>query len=687
MAKIEQLYEAVVSRDDAFLSFIPIALPFDAKALSQAGDGLAGGDALAALEAAADFAILANYIPPVADIWSQDGRLLWDVYERVLSDARLAAPALTDGERQRLREAQALLTDPATGEPTATFLRYQELQSAYLQAKERQAAAMLTAENSTDPAVIAEWEAKEDGLRGEVEAALTKWRTLGSLDAIDEALAVDAHLSGLNPAVRFADARDRLQRAKRTALAAGTGTFFDTAYLPREMFAPQTVWTTVELDASEIESLTAGAEDDSGSEGAADDQDDGDDLEIKRLSVEIGRADVLRDWFDVDLITSHSWQWRFDSPELSDGGDPPQGSLPAFVTAMLFVRNLEVELEPDSISNRALVADMQAGKPMLLGNIVLQQVASTMDASTVTKLTSAKAGLQSHSIAALTARMVAPDAGPAGSPAGGSPASGPDVAPDAPASGPALFMGHARPATLLAARMASTAAPTARGISRPGAAPAALAAAARVARVTRPTVRDHRSISGRPRVRDHRTSTRPERPARPDRPDRPRPTRHPRPRVRDHRSSWGRSRLEEILGRDRIVVRVPSERNSSGVGGTVTAKGAAGANGQPLEGARVAFTDRGGKVVRSVVTDADGAYRARLAPGLYVAAATFEGFAEFAPNEPLEVRRDAMTALDIELVPAVAEPEVHRQAGIQLIAVLCRELPKAPDPDPNLDWS
>src|SRR5690606_35741305 len=196
--------------------------------------------------------------------------------------------------------------------------------------------------------------------------------------------------------VRFAEARDRLERAKRNALGAGTGTFFDTAYLPREMFAPQTVWTSVELDASEIATLTSGADEAAGAAGGSEagsgvtaaigegaggeETTEDDDLEIERLSVEIGRADVLRDWFDVDLLTSRSWQWRFDSPALSDGGDPPQGAMPAFVTAMLFVRNLEVQLKSNSIRNHALVAEMQAGRPMMIGNIVLQQVASTVDA-------------------------------------------------------------------------------------------------------------------------------------------------------------------------------------------------------------------------------------------------------------------------------------------------------------------
>ena len=183
-------------------------------------------------------------------------------------------------------------------------------------------------------------------------------------------------------------------------------------------------------------------------------------------------------------------------------------------------------------------------------------------------------------------------------------------------------------------------------------------------------VRDHRTgDSGRAHVRDHRAGA------------------SSRPKVRDHRLSWGRSRLEDLLGKDRIVVRVPSGRSKSGVSGTVTTTGAGGASGGPLEGARITFSDASDKPVSSVVTDAAGAYRARLAPGHYRVSAVFEGFEEFAAAEPVAVRQDATTDLDIQLAPVVAAPEVHRQPGIQLIAVLCRELPKAPNPDPNLDWS
>src|SRR5690606_41839865 len=86
MAKIQRLYQDVVADEDAYLAFIPIALPFDAEALRIAAYSPSDGrEAARALEAAADFAVLANYVPPVASVWAQDGRVLRDVYPQVLT--------------------------------------------------------------------------------------------------------------------------------------------------------------------------------------------------------------------------------------------------------------------------------------------------------------------------------------------------------------------------------------------------------------------------------------------------------------------------------------------------------------------------------------------------------------------------------------------------------------------------
>lgn len=668
MAKIEQLYRNVVDGDDAYLAFIPIALPFDGEELRLAVDSTAGPEAARALAAAAEFAVLANYVPSVAPIWSQDGRVLWDVYREVLTRAKVAAPALSEAEAERLAAAQGLLRDAETGEATAAYQRYLDLQESYLQARERFTSAKLTAENSDDAVVAAEWHATQERLQVDVDRALEEWRSRGGKAAIEDALATVSRLSSLNLETRFADAIDRLDQAERSGLAAGTGTFFDTAYLPRGMFAPGAVWTKLVLDASEIESLTATAR-----ETAPDLEEiagTDDDFEIRRLSVEIGRAEVLRPWFDQELITNRAWRWRTDAEPLSDGSDPPDGSMPAYVTAMIFARNLEVELKPRSRSNQALVAGLQVGRPMVLGNIVLQQVASTQDAARVDRLTSAKAGRQSHVAAALAARVAIPmasvrggagdtDASRAGQPTSSS--ATPRVRPTAALT--ATFTRLARPT--LVSDDARTARPASRR-SDPRA-------------VARPAVRDHRSRSGgtsgrsataRPRVRDHRTGP-------------------GQPVVRDHRFGLGGRALADLLERTRATVRVPAERSEpSGIRGRVTTSNESGDGVQGVPDARVTVLENDdGAVVQSVVTDAAGNYVTRLAPGRYRIEVTCEGFEDFARPAPVVVRPRRKTRSDVRLEPeSGADPTTERQAGIQLVAVLCRKLPKAPDPDPDLTW-
>jgi hypothetical protein len=689
MAKIEQLYRNVVDGDDAYLAFIPIALPFDGEELRLAVDSPAGPEAARALAAAAEFAVLANYVPSVAPIWSQDGRVLWDVYREVLTRAKVAAPALSEAEAERLAAAQGLLRDAETGEATAAYQRYLDLQEAYLQARERFTSAKLTAENSDDAVVAAEWHATQERLQVDVDRALEEWRTRGGKAAIEDALATVARLSGLNLETRFADAIDRLDRAERTGLAAGTGTFFDTAYLPRGMFAPGAVWTKLVLDASEIESLTAAAR-----ETAPDLEEiagTDDDFQIRRLSVEIGRAEVLRPWFDQELITSRAWRWRNDAEPLSDGSDPPDGSMPAYVTAMIFARNLEVELKPRSRSNRALVAGLQVGRPMVLGNIVLQQVASTEDATRVERLTSAKAGRQSHVAAALAARAAVPMA----SVRGGSGDTGASRAgrPTSSSAAPRVRPTAALTATftrLSRSSLVSDAARTARPASRRSEPRAAAS----------PAVRDHRSRSGtagarsatsRARVRDHRSgpTAAGARSATPRSRVRDHRTGPDQPVVRDHRFGLGGRALADLLERTRATVRVPAERGDpSGIRGRVTTSNESGDGVQGVPDARVTVLEHDdGAVVQSVVTDAAGNYVTRLAPGRYRVEATCEGFEDFAGPAPVVVRPRRKTRSDVRLEPeSGTDLTTERQAGIQLVAVLCRKLPKAPDPDPELTW-
>lgn len=640
MAKIELLFEHVVANPATFLSFIPVALPFDHDELRLMGSIHQDGDeARRALRAAADFAVLANYVPAVSSLWSQDGRLLWDAYAQVLGrhQVQVAQPRLTQGEVERLKAAEDLLNDRETGLPTSTYERYLELQEAYFGARERLAAARLTAEHSDDPDIAARARAEETRLIADVDAAMDLWRTRGARDDVDAALAVVGRLAGLGHEAAFQDAAERLNASRRTGVDPGVDAFYDTGYLPRGLFTTDAVWTKLDLDASEIDALTRTASQRRSDLEAFSNDDE--EFEVRRLSLELGRAEVIRPWFDPNLLTSRSWRWRGDLPPLSDGGDPPAGTLPAYVTAMIFVRNLEIELVPGSARNARTIEHLQAGALTVLGNIVLQPVPSTMETATVARLTSARSGHHAHSLATFAARRSGASPAPAG-------------------SGSAAARTGSRPRPSSAATMArmfersDVAAPPRRvAPSELGVARAIIGrAASSPGRVT--------GVGGPlPRVRDHRTGT-------------------------ASAGTW----LRDLVRKTRPTERVPAQpANRGGMAGNVTSREAAG-RAAAIEGARVSAIDEGGAVVRTVVTDRAGAYVLHLPSGRYGLEVASDGYDDHVESATITVGTRHHVRKDVSLLPTRAAPVTENRPGIQLVAVLCRALPKAPDPDPQLTW-
>ncbi len=64
---------------------------------------------------------------------------------------------------------------------------------------------------------------------------------------------------------------------------------------------------------------------------------------IKNMTLEFSSAIINRSWLDSEVFRSHFWQLSDKSKVLSDGAAPPSGDCPAYVTAIVFARNVVVE--------------------------------------------------------------------------------------------------------------------------------------------------------------------------------------------------------------------------------------------------------------------------------------------------------------------------------------------------------
>jgi hypothetical protein len=691
MSKIRLLYGAAPDSDQ-FISFLPLGRPLSQDDLSfaDAADGIATSKDT--LNAAASFATQMNLIPVVETIWAHDGRLLWDEYESILTQAVVADATLTEAEEAELAEARSLLFDETEvvgedGGPktvtveSAVLQTYREHETRVQEARIRLNTARLTTEHADDPETEARAQGEEEALEAALEQAETRWNVEGHKAAVEEAFADVDRLTDGSPHVAWSEWKAQFREAKRSDLEFDRDFFATTVWPPGFYHADsESGWTTVTMDGSEINSLRDRWVSDL-PEGAGGDVLDADvqaDLWIDSLSVDLARVDLIRPWFMPSVLRSRVWKWRHDREPLSDGVDPPTGSLPAYPVSLIFARNLSIDLDATDAQNESVVASLQQGGLHSLGPMLLDQVPSTARLASVTSLKQSSfdpkettairdAGDASargtHSrvmaarknplvgnIAAVLARTDSSRAGPGKQ----------QTLAKKPST--AFFTGIVNPAVMTTATMARP---------RPG-----RGATDRTRR------RHHRAANnpGTRRVRDHRTGRRPGTRDRRDNDRRRRPHRlaDGRPRVRDHR-------------RPRTTVQ--ARRGTTGpvkVTGRVRDTDARDGDPATIESVRITFRQEGTALQKMVTTDEDGRYEVTVPTGRYTVTAHRYGYHDF-PQLPmsglLTVRGGDEQTFDLTMDRDPSEPtDIETWESVQLIAIVCQKVPFAPNPDPSLTW-
>jgi hypothetical protein len=106
-------------------------------------------------------------------------------------------------------------------------------------------------------------------------------------------------------------------------------------------FAPANLstqpWTTLTLTADEIRGLTGQAPKELqaifGATAAS---------SITSISFEFCSAAIVRTWFNSAMFNARFWKFGDSAPDLSDGNTPPKGAWPAYISAVVFARNIRV---------------------------------------------------------------------------------------------------------------------------------------------------------------------------------------------------------------------------------------------------------------------------------------------------------------------------------------------------------
>jgi hypothetical protein len=331
MAKAKLVFET----PGTFLSFPALSpLAFRPKDL-EFSRALADPSVGAALQ---DFSRAVSRCPgnPIFDVDSDE--YLWDHYSAWLNGMTLAQSDLSPGDQAAYAAARALLvvTD-ANGldSDSPIVVAYKQCRDAYLNAEQAYKSAQLTATASGD-AALAKWETNDEPrLRAAVAAAGTAWATNGRQEDVEAAQAVVARCEAAMPQRMWANWRKAYNPdLDNVTDAASNSSYAPSGFAPADLLGDD--WTTFHVSGPEIAALTAAMPKellevfgDAGSSA------------ISEISFEFRSASTVQPWFNPGMFGARFWKFA-DGSVLSDGAASPSGNWPAYVVAVVFVRNIQV---------------------------------------------------------------------------------------------------------------------------------------------------------------------------------------------------------------------------------------------------------------------------------------------------------------------------------------------------------
>lgn len=379
----------IFERDSNFLSFPLTPIAYTPDQLSFLLDATMTPADLTALSS---FSSLVNMIPDGATWPAADVRYLDDAYGDILRNADLATSTRTPDEEKQYQDALAVLytlTSDGLRTPSPQLIAYQQYRDAVIVAQQNYANGKSTADASTDPAVQAQWATQGPALQQAITDATNDWIEKGYKADVEEARGVEQRLGAKSPETQWAAWTTQFDPHIAALTDTAGESFYPSVPSPSSVFESGAVWQQFTLLGDEADALIRQAPPDLRARFS-----DAQDAGVSKVTFEYTSLLIKRAWFDPSVFTERFWRFGDASHLVSDGESRSSGTCPAYVMAVVFVRNIQVELEP--------APNLQPGSNVNLGFLRLQalqaQPAKPLILTPVRPL--APAAFETHAIAA-----------------------------------------------------------------------------------------------------------------------------------------------------------------------------------------------------------------------------------------------------------------------------------------------
>ena len=365
-------------------------------ALSEAQlEGLRAQDTNAVYQQAEMLSRILDFIPDLTtmnnaqfssfSVANNEGTLS-DSYKFILTMSQVMDQDLDQPTKDKIAKFRALLqtttqtTDLVTGDPVTVtgpsqmVLAYNSKMAAYDNAALTYNQARIDALAANTSEAVQNFAINGRILRNEVTAAMDDWIASGYKQDYEEIAAYINQVMGRDMSMLKEQYEQDLTNATLTGISSGSD-FLYTALAPPD-FATATGWSRFTFNSGDFSHYQNSSFNNSGwsvsshagffgigaSGGASASQshssfNSGFELDTFSLSFSICEVEVIRPWFKDAFLMSKTWRFDPSNPDskglmISDGGKPPKGSLPAYATAVVFIKDLVLGIRQDSAAGQ-----------------------------------------------------------------------------------------------------------------------------------------------------------------------------------------------------------------------------------------------------------------------------------------------------------------------------------------------
>lgn len=348
---------------------------------------------------AENFARLVDFVPDVSGINERFSRLnimnneggLSDRYEYTLRMSQVMESELPEETKKKIAKFRELLSvkkmkknliddsETEVMEPSPLVVTYNEKLKAYEDAALEYNARRIDALAGDNPKAVHYWAVNASTLRNRVKSAMNDWVANGYKNDYEAIAAFIDQVMQRDMTLLKAEYRDALEKAKLTGLASGSD-FYYTSVVPGN-FVKASGWTQFSFGSTDISRYSQSSHSKwsagggfniglfsiGGRGGGSKNEYKGSfDASNFKLAFSITQVPIVRPWLKSAYLASKAWRFDQNNPEakgqmLSDGGKPPKGMIPAYPTAMLCVKDLELTMSNTSAMSEFTSSSISGG--------------------------------------------------------------------------------------------------------------------------------------------------------------------------------------------------------------------------------------------------------------------------------------------------------------------------------------